>query len=92
MQAISLSVTELVRNFSDYINRTAYRNERFILTKGRKAVAELRPVPSGRTLGELPALLESLPSLSEEDADGFLADIDEARASLPSAVGDPWRS
>ena len=93
MPLTRLSVTELVRNFSEYVNRVAYRNERYVLTKGRKPVAELRPIPYKRTLGELPALLESLPPLSEEEATLFAADIDDARDRLPpSAPADPWRS
>jgi antitoxin (DNA-binding transcriptional repressor) of toxin-antitoxin stability system len=93
MQTTSLSVTEIVRNFSEYVNRATYRGERFVLTKGRKAVAELRPLPAGRTLGELGALLESLPRLTEAEAERFAADIEDARAHLPQiGDGDPWRS
>ncbi len=62
-----LTITEAVRHFSDYINRVAYRNEAFILCKGNKPVAELRPVPSGRRLGDLPAIFENIPHLSAED-------------------------
>ena len=29
----TLSVTELVRNFADYVNRVFYRRERFVLTR-----------------------------------------------------------
>jgi len=89
----TLSVTELARGFSDYVNRVAYRGERFILLKGRKPVAELRPIPSGRTLGELAALLQSLPSLSATEAADFAADIAAAQAQLsPLASGEPWPS
>ncbi len=89
----TLSVTELARGFSDYVNRVAYRGERFILLKGRKPVAELRPIPSGRTLGELAALLQSLPSLSAIEAADFAADIAAAQAQLsPLTSGEPWPS
>jgi antitoxin (DNA-binding transcriptional repressor) of toxin-antitoxin stability system len=90
---IRASVTDVLRNFSDYLNRIAYRGERFLLVRGGKPVAELSPVPTGRRLAELPALLESLPSLDHDDADRFLADMDEARDELgrhPPA--DPWGS
>lgn len=93
MQTTFLSVTELVRGFSDYVNRVAYRGERFILLKGRKPVAELRPVVVGRSLGELDALLRSLPALSAGEAADFAADIEAARADLPVEVlRDPWQS
>ena len=79
MHTTTLSVTEMVRGFSDYVNRVAYRRERFILLKGRKPVAELRPVPTGRLLGELEDVLRSLPALNAAEAADFAADIEEAR-------------
>ena len=45
-------------------------------------VAELRPVPSGRRLGELPELLASLPRLSPDDASALGEDIEAARREL----------
>lgn len=93
MQTHSLSVTEMVRGFSEYVNRVAYRRERFILLRGRKPVAELRPVPAGRTLGELEDVLRSLPALTDAEAADFAADIEQARALLPQPeAGDLWPS
>ena len=93
MHTNTLSVTELVRGFSDYVNRVAYRRERFILLKGRKPVAELRPLPAGRLLGELEDVLRSLPRLSATEAADYAADIDAARVRLPPAeLNDPWQS
>ena len=77
----TLSVTEVARHFAEYINRVAYRGECFVLMRGNKPIAELRPLPVGRRLAELPALLVSLPHLSA------------AREALARAeVHDPWRS
>jgi antitoxin (DNA-binding transcriptional repressor) of toxin-antitoxin stability system len=59
----TLSVTEVARHFAEYINRVAYRGECFVLMRGNKLIAELRPVPVGKRLAELPALLSSLPHL-----------------------------
>ena len=88
-----LTVTEAVRHFSDYISRVAYRRESFVLHKGKKPVAELRPLPSGRRLGDLPAILRSVPHLSSEDAALFAADLDAARTNLPNGnLVDPWAS
>jgi len=88
-----LTVTELVRNFSDYINRVVYRGEQFVLTRGRKPIAELRPIPAGRKMGDLPDILESLPRLSKEEANAFARDIAEARDELSRArLKDPWES
>ena len=88
-----LTVTEAVRNFSDYVSRVAYRHETFVLRKGKKSVAELRPLPTGRRLGDLPAVLRSVPHLSEDDAVAFAKDVSTARAGLASGeLRDPWAS
>lgn len=89
----TLSITELVRNFADYVNRIAYRGERFRVTRGGKPVAEIGPVPTRRSLVELPDLIASLPRLSEREAADFAADIDMARDELGyHMAGDPWTS
>jgi hypothetical protein len=76
-----------------YVNRVAYRREAFVLRRGRVELAELRPVPSGRRLGDLPGMLASLPSLSESDAKRFAADVRAARTSLRrEGLRDPWAS
>jgi antitoxin (DNA-binding transcriptional repressor) of toxin-antitoxin stability system len=59
----TLSLTEVARHFAEYINRVAYRGECFVLMRGNKLIAELRPVPVGKRLAELPVLLSSLPHL-----------------------------
>ncbi len=89
----TVSVTELLRNFSDLLNRVVYRGEHLVLTRGNRVVAELRPVPVGRRLGDLPDVLASLPRLAPGDAEAFARDIDEARAELGTVeVQDPWES
>ncbi|MHB8870496.1 MAG: type II toxin-antitoxin system Phd/YefM family antitoxin [Thermoleophilia bacterium] len=89
----TLTVTEVVRHFADYVNRVAYRRESFVLVRGNKPVAELRPLPIGKRLGELPGLFASLPHLAPVDADAFAADLDAARDDLArTEVHDPWPS
>lgn len=89
----TLSVTEVARHFTEYLNRVAYRGECFVLMRGNKPIAELRPLPAGKRLAELPALLASLPHLSETEAAQFAADLTGAREVLARAeVHDPWRS
>ena len=93
MSGQALTVTEVARHFSDYVNRVTYRNESFVLLKGKKAVAELRPLPQGRRLGDLPSILQAAPRLSDSEAKAFACDLDEARASLGSIEErDPWAS
>lgn len=87
------TVTEVARNFADYVNRVAFRGERFVLSRGGRPVAELAPVPMARRLDELPTLLGSLPPLGTEEAAALGADLNRARDSLRDAeVRDPWTS
>lgn len=89
----TLSVTEMARHFAEYINRVAYRGECFVLVRGNKPIAELRPFPAGQRLAELPALLASLLHLSTTEAAQLAEDLTAAREALARAeVYDPWRS
>ena len=89
----TVSVTELSRRFAEYVNRIVYRGESFVLVRGKKRIAEIRPLPAGRRLSELPELVAGLPHLSAADADQFAADLDAARCELAdSGVRDPWQS
>lgn len=86
-----VTVTDAQRNFADYINRVAYRGERFVLLRGGRPVAELSPVPSGRRLGDLPTLLAGLPRLGADEAAAMERELDETRCDLQPPV-DPWES
>jgi antitoxin (DNA-binding transcriptional repressor) of toxin-antitoxin stability system len=88
-----ITVTEVARHFADYINRVAYRRESFTLVRGNRPLAELRPLPAGRRLSELPALLASLPHLSPAEATEFGVDLAAAQEELTHMpVGDAWQS
>ncbi len=87
----TISVTTIVRHFADYVNRVVYRHEYFVLLRGKKAVAELRPIPRGRRLGELMELLNSLPHLSKEEVESLSKEMAETRTSLSKRkLRDPW--
>jgi antitoxin (DNA-binding transcriptional repressor) of toxin-antitoxin stability system len=88
-----ITVTEVARHFAAYIDRVAHRGERFRLLRGGRAVAELMPVPAGRRLRELPALLASCARLGPEGAEAMAEDLEAARAELADREAlDPWRS
>ena len=88
-----ISITKFARNMAEYVNRVLYRGERFVLVRGNKSVAEICPLPEGKQLAELPALLASLPHLSETEADAFDKDLAAARNALSeSEMTDPWPS
>jgi antitoxin (DNA-binding transcriptional repressor) of toxin-antitoxin stability system len=88
-----VTVTEVARHFADYVNRVAYRRESFTLVRGKKPLAELRPLPAGKRLSELSALFASLPRLSPSEAADFADDLSTAQAELAHAeVRDAWQS
>ena len=86
-----VTVTQVARNFAEYVNRVAYRRESFTLLRGKKPLAELRPLPAGARLSELPGILASLPRLSVGEAADFADDLAAARDELGEA-GDVWQS
>lgn len=81
----TLSVTEMARHFAEYIDRVAYHRESFVLVRGHKPMAEVRPLPKGKRLAEFPALLASLPRLSSTEATQLHDDLTEIRKTLTSA-------
>ncbi len=81
----TLTVTEMARHFAEYLNRVVYRGECFVLVRGNKPIAELRPLPAGKRLAELPALFASLPHLSATDAAELADDLTAAREVLAGA-------
>lgn len=90
---VRTTVTEVARNFAEYVNRVAFGGESFVLMRGKKPVAELRPVPVGRRLEELPGILDSLPRLSQDEAAELAGDLDRAREELGGVpLRDPWAS
>jgi len=89
----TLTVTEMARHFAEYLNHVAYRGECFVLVRGNKPIAELRPLPAGKRLAELPALFASLPHLSAPEAAQLADDLTAAQEVLArTEVQDPWPS
>jgi antitoxin (DNA-binding transcriptional repressor) of toxin-antitoxin stability system len=85
------SVTEVARHFADYINRVAFHGERFVLLRGKRAVAELRPVARTLAASELSRVVAEWPHLDPRDAAAFEADIQRARSELAAVPPrDPW--
>ncbi len=89
-----LTVTEAIRNFSEVLGRVRFKGERFILTRGGRPVAELRPTDaaSPMRLGELPAALAGLPHLEPNDADSFAHDLESGRSAVGPVPPVPWAS
>lgn len=90
MEPLNQPITDVSRNFSDYVNRCYYGGESFILVRGGKPVAELKALPVGRKVRDLPQLLASLPKLDETDQILYVQDIEEMRRSVAEEPENPW--
>ena len=87
-----ITVTELSRGLSDFINRANYRGETYLIMRGGKAVAQISPAPAGARVKDLAAILASLPPLDADDVDAFARDLDGARDAMNEPVNDRWGS
>lgn len=86
-----ITATEAVRRFSEILNSVNYCNERYVVMRGKKAVADISPHAEGagqKTLGELKAMMERLPRLKDKK---FARDVARAveKQPLPPS-GDIW--
>jgi antitoxin (DNA-binding transcriptional repressor) of toxin-antitoxin stability system len=90
MSTLTASVTDVSRHFSDYLNRVAYSGDRFILVRGGKPLAELKACSTAKKMSDLPEVLRSLPSLSDDELNSFENDLKSLRKSVPMEEGSPW--
>ena len=88
-----ISATRAVRDFSEVLNRIKFNGAHYIIERGGKPVASMKPFEDKtdfRTLGELKGLLKKLPRL-EEELDAFAADLEDVWNDQPlMARGDLW--
>lgn len=88
--AKALNVTELLRNFSEYISRVTYKGESFTLMRGKLKVAELKPVPLGCTVGDFKEFLKRAPLLDSAEKREFKKDIESAGKAKAEKLKNPW--
>ena len=74
-----------------HVDCVAYRRESFTLLRGKKPLAERRPLPAGARLSELPSLIASLPRLPAAEAGDSADDVATGRVEL-GEVHDAWQS
>jgi len=89
MSSITANVTDVTRHFSEYLNRAAYAGESFVIVRGGRALAELKPLPRSKRISELASILSSLPKLSEVEKRGFKSDLVKIRKSV-AGEKNPW--
>jgi len=75
MTGQNVSITEAARNFSDFVNRVAYRGERFYLIRGKKRVASLSPAEGITQLSDMKRAVMDLPALSAEERQAWRKDL-----------------
>ena len=89
----TVTVKEFSQEISDFINRVAYHGESFTLLSGKTPLAEIRPVPMGRKLGDLPKILKALPKLPASEMNDFEKDLAEIRKQgNKEQLANPWES
>ena len=83
-----ISATRAVREFSEVLNKIKFKGIHYIIERGGKPIASMKPFDEDKdfkTLGELKALLKKLPRL-EEELDTFAADLEDIRKDQPPVV------
>ena len=88
-----ISATRAVRDFSEILNTIKFKGLHYVIERGGKPVASMKPIDEKtdlKTLGELKTLLKNLPRLDEE-LEAFAADLEDIRKDQPlMTMGDVW--
>jgi len=76
-----ITVTDMIRSFSDIVGRVYYKGETFDIKKGNNVVARLSPANKKVSIkvSDLNAFLRASPHLDPEDVSDFENDIKEIR-------------
>ena len=90
MAKTEVTATDAARNLSEYLNRVAYRGESFVIRRGSRPLAELRPVKPPATGSDLFAFFQRADRLTSEELDSFERDIESGRDTLGTLPEDPW--
>ena len=90
---LKITATEAVRKFSELLNSTKYKGEKFLIVRGGKPIALIRPLDSSdktKSLADLKAILKDLPKLGEE-AESFDRDLRKIFQNQPFfPKKSPW--
>jgi antitoxin (DNA-binding transcriptional repressor) of toxin-antitoxin stability system len=88
-----VTATQAVRNFSEILNTIKFQGTHYVIERGGKPIATMKPVKeetSSVTLGNLKGLLKRLPKLDQE-LDSFAADLEDiCKDRLPLPQGEIW--
>lgn len=88
-----ISATRAVRDFSEVLNTIKFKGVHYIIERGGKPIASMKPIEEKIdtvTLGELKNLLKKLPRL-ENELDAFASDLEEITRNQPlMTTEDLW--
>jgi antitoxin (DNA-binding transcriptional repressor) of toxin-antitoxin stability system len=88
-----ISATQAVRDFSGLLNTIKFKGIHYVIERGGKPIASMKPIDEERnlkTLGELKRLMQGLPRLDGE-VDAFAADLESILKDQPLLPrGDLW--
>jgi antitoxin (DNA-binding transcriptional repressor) of toxin-antitoxin stability system len=87
-----VSVTDVVRSFSDIVSRVYYKGETFDIKKGANIVARLSPAKPKSTIAvaDLNNFFREIPKLDVEDSKEFEKTIKEMRLLKDKKVFNKW--
>ena len=87
---VRMTASEVVRSFSDVVNRVVYRGEEFIVERNGEPACQITPVSpptrSGFTVADLSHLLRSLPAPDP----AFWDDVEQATHLQGELPGTVW--
>ncbi|UCD81958.1 MAG: hypothetical protein JSW26_11180 [Desulfobacterales bacterium] len=80
-----VTATQAVRKFSEILNTIKFRGTHYIIERGGKPIASMKPIDEETTpvaLSDLKGLLKKLPKLDEE-LESFAADLEDIWKKQP---------
>lgn len=88
-----ISATQAVRDFSEVLNTIKFKGVHYVIERGGKPIASMKPIDEEKnlaTLGELKRMLKKLPRLDDE-MDYFAADLENIWKEQPLLPkGEIW--
>ncbi|KAJ6645075.1 Ribonuclease VapC1 [Pseudolycoriella hygida] len=87
-----ITVTDMVRSFSDIIGRVHYQGESFDIKKGANIVAKIMPVKPNNTIAvkDLNEFFSNGPHLDKDDIEEFGEDINVVKSLKLTDWGNKW--
>ncbi len=87
-----ITVTDMMRSFSDIVGRVYYKGETFDIKKGTNVVARLSPTKKKVTLAvsELNEFFKLSPRLNKAEAEDFEKVINEVKSLNEIGRGRKW--